>query len=72
MSKFAWKPWDVYKRSADIPKIKEPPCPHCRFWRPQVQYIHTSAGYLWDGIRCCHAEDQHHDFSCFKPLKGAI
>lgn len=67
-----WRPW------ADTPHdppsaalnnyngMKGPPCPNCIHWNPQVTYRDTPTGQVFDGIRCCHADDMSHDFSCFK------
>ena len=66
-----WNPWDQSKQEAPAAINKHntmsgPPCALCVFWKPQVQFMHTGNGYVYDGIRCCHSREMHHDFSCFK------
>ena len=48
--------------------ITAPPCPHCRYWKPQRKYMMLDTiGTIFDGVRLCQAADQYHDFSCFRP-----
>ena len=47
--------------------IEAPPCPTCLYWNPQVTYYATWQGAVPECIKCCHAEQMHHDFSCFDP-----
>lgn len=68
-----WDPWSLYKNvdGDDLP-IVAPPSPGCVFWRPVVLtkyvYVKSLSGGVQavsDGIRCCHADEMFHDFSCF-------
>jgi hypothetical protein len=66
-----WKPWEDSKQEAPVAinkhnSMKGPPCLLCKFWKPQVKFLHTEKGYLYDGVRCCHAEEMQPDFSCFR------
>ena len=45
--------------------IAEPPCKFCTHWNPQVIFRDSPRGQVRDGIRLCHSESQHLDFSCF-------
>lgn len=55
------------------PKIplEHPPCNGCDHWNPQQTYEHTSTGKRPDGVKLCHRDVMHHDFSCFKEREGA-
>jgi hypothetical protein len=66
-----WEPWEVYKQDLPVLNIPGPPCGSCVYWRPQRQYLSTSHGLVYDGVRLCHKDDMAHDFSCFKPKEGA-
>lgn len=64
-----WKPWLDWKTediAAELP-ISGPPCGACKHWAPRRFYVHGR----FEGVRCCHAEDMHYDFSCFKPKREA-
>ena len=78
MSEFIWKPWDEFKEQEDqranvakLP-IDEPPCKHCRFWFPVLEfdlhygYPHTT------GVKCCHSEDMFDDFSCYRARRETL
>lgn len=58
-----WRPWDEFKKNLDPLPIKEPPCKHCANFYPIAQY---GTEGVFQGVRVCHAEDMHHDFSCFR------
>jgi len=60
-----WAPWEVYKKNQVVLPIYRPPCEACAYWRPIRQY--TSAG-AFCGVRLCHGEDMHPDFSCFRQV----
>lgn len=65
-----WKPWDDSKQDApaavnSFNSMGGPPCKWCQYWKPQVKFIETRSGLMYDGVRCCHAEDMNPDFSCF-------
>ncbi len=63
-----WKPWETHKMPPpDLHGIPEPPCKNCRHWRPQAKFMDLPTGAIFDGVVCCHAPDQHQDFSCYKP-----
>ena len=68
------KKWDPVVQSTTEPppaatnkynSMKGPPCSNCSRWNPQVTYRPTPSGQERDGIRCCWADQMHHDFSCF-------
>lgn len=66
-----WFPWTECK--GDAPQatnngnpISEPPCKVCKHWNPQVTFRNGPEGQIPDGVRLCHAQDMHRDFSCFK------
>jgi hypothetical protein len=62
-----WKPWQTFKRNPpDLLGVNAPPCPDCRHWKPQAKFMDLPTGQIFDGVVCCHAEDMHHDFSCFR------
>lgn len=66
-----WKPWtdspvDAPAAMNKYNGMKGPPCSFCLHWNPQVAYRPTPQGFVGDGIVCCHAEEMHPDFSCFK------
>lgn len=69
-----WQPWDDSKQETagafnQMKPVSGPPCTACKHWKPQVQFIHTALGFMYDGVRCCHSEDMHHDFSCFRVIE---
>lgn len=67
---FDWKPWEDYKKTKELElPINEPPCKKCLLWKPQPKFVNTSAGIQFDGLICCHANEQYKDFSCFKIIK---
>jgi hypothetical protein len=69
-----WEPWMDHQADSsllDIPEITEPPCKNCVHWRPQRVFKSSKQstagkGQRFEGVRMCHAEDMHEDFSCFK------
>ena len=68
-----WKPWLTHKlNSPDLVGINAPPCPECKYWKPQGKFIDLKEfGMQWDGVVCCHAEDMYPDFSCFRSKLAA-
>jgi len=66
-----WPTIDYMSRPAPVLAITAPPCPACRHWVPQIDYRATHTGYEPNGLVCCHAEQMHYDFSCFKPKDAA-
>lgn len=68
MSKREWKPWIFYAgRTPDkLIDLNEPPCKWCCHWNPEIKFCPSPEGQAFDGVVCCHAEDQHQDFSCYK------
>ena len=63
------KEWNkVYRELPDIPalKVPEPPCSHCRYWRPQPRVVMLKGAQVVQGIVLCHAEKMYRDFSCFE------
>jgi hypothetical protein len=65
-----WQPW--YKATGTPPEatnngepITEPPCKHCKHWKPEIVFIRGNEGQVVNGVRLCHSESQHQDFSCF-------
>lgn len=71
MSIKKWQPWEDFKLDLDLSSIKisEPPCKHCKFWKPHRIFRHIESVLFYDGIVCCIADEQHFDFSCFKPIE---
>jgi hypothetical protein len=62
-----WEPWEDYKEDSALLPIFAPPCPNCKFWKPQRRYVELGEyGLKFDGIVCCHAKEQHCDFSCYR------
>lgn len=54
----------------DYTAIREPPCINCTFWKPQRLFTYIKGvGMEFDKVRCCHAEEMNHDFSCFSERK---
>lgn len=42
-----------------------PPCRACDFWRPTIN-ANPSGWVAGNGVKCCHADQQYSDFSCFR------
>ncbi len=64
-----FKKYNVYGQRdllCDLPKITEPPCKDCRFFRAVV--VTDKYGEI-DGVRLCHSDRMHWDFGCFKSKK---
>jgi len=60
-----WSIGNLLSKIKSIPlkvDVSEPPCKHCRNWRPHAKL--NSEGDVC-GLRCCVAKDMYHDFSCF-------
>jgi hypothetical protein len=51
----------------DPASITAPPCPGCQHWRPEVVHLALGGELVPDGIILCHALEQCHDFSCYRP-----
>lgn len=66
-----WKPWEEYADAnlVDLP-IEEPPCKHCKHWKPQRLLDFSVTGQEFGGVRCCWSDRQRHDFSCYKPREA--
>mgnify|MGYP001560572136 CR=1 FL=1 len=62
-----FNPWEDLPADAPFVNVSAPPCAHCKHWSPQVLFRPTPFGIKSDGVRLCHSEDMHHDFSCYKP-----
>ena len=45
--------------------VRMPPCIECKHWRPRINIRTFKNNIAFDGITCCHAENMHHDFSCY-------
>jgi len=56
----------TYKLECPTIPLKHPPCAGCAHWNPQMMYFEESSGFVPDGVRLCHRNEMHHDFSCFK------
>lgn len=68
------KQWDkVYRQLPKIPalKISEPPCRHCRHWRPEPNIKVHKGAQVVQGIVLCQAENMHRDFSCYDERENA-
>ena len=70
-----WYPWTETEGSPPEATnggepITEPPCKRCRHWKPEVTFRGTPQGQVPDGVRLCHADNMHQDFSCFKRLES--
>ena len=60
-----WEPWAKFSDKPTRLPIDGPPCAQCKHWYP-VQLIGTHHQQASSkGVRCCHAESMHSDFSCF-------
>lgn len=61
--KFKWEPWRNVerKRVGAAIYVHAPPCKHCLWWKPVVVQGPVA--------RCCHAQEQYNDFSCYEPKK---
>jgi hypothetical protein len=60
-----WEPWITFRTelpSAEL-DVAEPPCKHCARWAPRRWY--ESDKFV--GVKMCHAERMHSDFSCYQP-----
>jgi hypothetical protein len=57
-----WIPWEQFAMQQPTLPILAPPCPECRFWRPVQKFDERGRA---DGVICCHAAEQHKDFSCY-------
>lgn len=62
-----WQPWEDFKSGPEVLPIFGPPCPYCRFWYPVRKFAEYGGGQHFDGVILCHADEQHRDFSCYKP-----
>ena len=57
-------PWSLAQGKFPIAlDVAGPPCSACRHWKPVAL---TDKNGNYDGVRLCHADEQFHDFSCFK------
>ena len=62
-----WQPWEDYKNVKPVElDIKEPPCKHCRHFKPSII---TNRHGEFDGVVICCNDDMYHDFSCYEPKK---
>lgn len=67
-----WKPWvDCKDNPERINDIIEPPCKHCRHFRPKIE-TWSSGKYKneFDGVSICQTDSEfgmETDFSCYKP-----
>ena len=67
-----WHPWDDVKNNKlGLPKltissITEPPCKNCKYFSPQIITYPTIEGQVFDSVRCCWADEQYNDFSCYE------
>ena len=65
-----FEPWKDY---IDEPlkrlPIDEPPCKHCQYWYPYMEYVTTESTIRFTGIICCRADERHNDFSCYREKK---
>lgn len=66
---FKFDPWQQAEDKSESGclniDVSEPPCKHCKFWRPRIttnRYGHQ------DGVVLCCNDEMHNDFSCFKEL----
>lgn len=67
MGEFVWNPWEQVVDPPLLKGIDEPPCKHCKFWEPIALFkSYGGGGPSREGTRCCHADDMHYDFSCFR------
>lgn len=61
-----WRPMQQFREPQPILPIKEPPCRTCQHFRPVQLYDHSGSPA---GVRVCHGEKMHSDFSCYAPIK---
>ena len=68
-SKMEFQPWIDYEKEYEpdmLVDIKEPPCLFCKHWSPQRFFEGTDGRNIaYGGVRLCHADNMHPDFSCF-------
>jgi hypothetical protein len=61
-----WEPWNTFNEEPKVLPIDAPPCPQCKFWKPQQIYMEVSTGLIPNGVKLCHnQQDMERDFSCF-------
>ena len=68
------KEWNkIYRDLPSIPPldVSEPPCPQCKYWRPQPKVAMVKGAQVVQGVILCHAEDMYRDFSCFEQREAA-
>jgi hypothetical protein len=60
-----WEPWIIFRKDQtdEILPIAEPPCKHCKHWRPVRVFAQSGR---FEGIAACRADDMHFDFSCYE------
>jgi hypothetical protein len=59
---FKFEPWVEFAGVGNVP-IEEPPCKHCKWFRPRIK---TNPTGEFDGVvLCTRPGDMNHDFSCF-------
>jgi hypothetical protein len=59
----SWWRWISDVPAPTLLPFDEPPCKECAFWKPHRKVNEKGEAM---GIRCCIADEMHHDFSCFK------
>lgn len=47
----------------EVSEMTDPPCKSCMFWKPIAEFSPMGE---FHGLRFCHADDMHFDFSCFR------
>ncbi len=67
-----WKPWQDFAvdLNIDIPEITEPPCKHCRLFKPKRTYYPDGK---MSGVQICHkpgAFGMSNDFSCYEEIEN--
>lgn len=61
---FVWEPWEEFKEDLEVLPIDEPPCKHCKHWRPLRTYNWNGE---FNGLVLCHFSGKRPcDFSCFE------
>lgn len=58
----------IRQASTELPQ--EPPCVKCKWWKPEKVFTPMKGfvGSQFGGTRCCWANTQFSDFSCFEEV----
>lgn len=71
-----WSPWENQEQNKPPTAqnqgqtITKPPCEHCKHFKPEIKFAPGPQGQRPNGVTICHANEMHHDFSCYTPKPG--